>query len=251
MQIGDAAVIDVRGLDAVITILAELGYDTRGPVVRNGAIMPGPVAGVGDLPRGCHDEQAPGHYRLEFHDDDALFAWAVGPGSWKAELFPAKQELWRAAVNGGDVEFTEPEINSAPLALVGARPCEVAALGVLDRVLSANAVPDPRYDGGRVGAFVVAAECGRPAATCFCTSMGTGPGAEAGFDLALSELDDGDGHRFVVRVGTDRGAEVLFARPHHGSQGLGPRITAADDRDCSRVDHPKAPGRRPGRAIGP
>ena len=27
-----------------------------------------------------------------------------------------------------------------------------------------------------------------PAATCFCTSMGTGPGVDEGFDLALSEL---------------------------------------------------------------
>ncbi len=55
----------------------------------------------------------------------------------------------------------------------------------------------------------MAAECGVPAGTCFCTSMGTGPGADNGFDLALSELADGDGHRFVVRVGTALGAEVL------------------------------------------
>jgi len=52
-------------------------------------------------------------------------------------------------------------------------------------------------------------ECGHPAATCFCTSMGTGPGVESGFDLALSELNDAGGHRFVLRVGTERGADVL------------------------------------------
>ena len=39
--------------------------------------------------------------------------------------------------------------------------------------------------------------------------MGTGPGAESGFDLALNEIDDVDGHRFLIRVGTDRGAEIL------------------------------------------
>ena len=53
-----------------------------------------------------------------------------------------------------------------------------------------GAVPDPRYAARRAGAFVVVAECGSPAATCFCTSMGTGPGARVGFDLALTELDD-------------------------------------------------------------
>ena len=109
--------------------------------------------------------------------------------------------------------FTEPDLPPGPMAIIGARPCEVAALEVLDRVLGDGDVPDPRYAARRDGAFVVTAECGTPAATCFCTSMGTGPGAEDGFDLALSELDDGDGHRFVVRVGTERGAEVLSRVP--------------------------------------
>jgi sulfhydrogenase subunit beta (sulfur reductase) len=51
--------------------------------------------------------------------------------------------------------------------------------------------------------------CSTPAETCFCTSMGTGPAPGAGYDLALTEVLDEDGHRFVVRVGTDRGEEVL------------------------------------------
>ena len=213
MQIGDAVVIEPRGLDLLIAVLGELGYDTRGPVVRDGAIMPGAVTGIADLPIGYHDEQAPGHYHLEQGDDDAVFAWAVGPGSWKAEFFPPRQELWRAALDGDGVTFAESDTRSAPVALFGARPCEMAALEVLDQVLGKGAVPDPHYAARRDGAFVVAAECGTPAATCFCTSMGTGPGTDAGFDLALSELDDGDGHRFVVRVGTHRGAEVLSRLP--------------------------------------
>ena len=135
MRIGDSAVIDVNGLDALIATLLDAGYDTRGPVVRDGAIMPGPISGISDLPAGYHDEQAPGHYRLSQSGDRSLFAWAVGPGSWKAELFPPTQELWRATVSEDGVTFTEPDIESAPMAIIGARPCEVAALGILDRVL--------------------------------------------------------------------------------------------------------------------
>jgi ferredoxin len=209
MRIGDAAAIDSRGLDALIRILGALGYDTVGPVVRDGAIVPGPVAGVADLPVGYRDEQAPGRYQLKRVEDDALFAWAVGPGSWKAELFPSTQELWRAKVDGDQVSFTKPASPAAPMAVIGARPCELAALGVLDRVLRNGEVADPRYVARRDGAFLVVAECGVPAATCFCASMGTGPGTEEGFDLALSEVGDADRRRFVVRVGTERGAEVL------------------------------------------
>ena len=200
--------VDVGGLDELIAVLAHLGYRTRGPVVRDGAIMPGSVTGVADLPAGYHDAQAPGHYRVELGGDDTLFAWAVGPGSWKAEFFPPAQELWRASVDG-EVTFTETDSGSGPTAIIGARPCEIAALDVLDRVLKSGIVPDPHYAARREGTFIVAAECGVPAGTCFCTSMGTGPGADSGFDLALSELADGDGHRFVLRVGTAMGGEVL------------------------------------------
>ena len=213
MRIGDAAVIDSEGLGALITTLAGLGYETKGPVVRDGAIMPGPVQSVADLPVGTHDVQAPGQYRLEHGEDENVFGWAVGPGSWKAEFFPPTQELWRSTVVDDTVSVTTPDLEMAPLAVVGARPCELVALGILDRVLVDGAHPDPRYAARRVGAFVVAAECGSPAATCFCTSMGSGPGAESGFDLALTELNDDEGHRFVVRIGSERGADVLARVP--------------------------------------
>jgi ferredoxin len=209
MRIGDAAVMDSAGLDALLTTLAKLGYESKGPVVRDGAIMPGPVHGIADLPVGAHDVQAPGRYHLEQGDDHAVFGWAVGPGSWKAEFFPPTQELWRSTVSDDGVTTEVPDRETAPLAIVGARPCELAGLAVLDRVLLNGAYPDPRYAARRMGTFVVVAECGSPAATCFCTSMDTGPGAESGFDLALTELDDDGGHRFVVRIGSETGAEVL------------------------------------------
>jgi len=218
MGIGDAAVLDTSGLDALIRKLRQLGYETTGPVVRDGAIMPGPITGAADLPEGYHDEQAPGRYRLEQGADGAFFGWAVGPGSWKAALFPPTQELWHTEGTGDMVRMVEgdhaDEEERAPLAMVGARPCELAGLSVLDRVLEGGVVPDPRYARRRAGAFVVVVECGKPAATCFCTSMGTGPGAKEGFDLALTELLDDDGHRFLARAGTERGAELLSHLPH-------------------------------------
>ena len=42
--------------------------------------------------------------------------------------------------------------------------------------------------------------------------MGTGPKAERGYDLALTEILDGE-HRFLVEVGSERGAEVLAELP--------------------------------------
>src|SRR5208282_5049221 len=85
---------------------------------------------------------------------------------------------------------------------------------ILDRVLLGGAHVDPDERARRENVFVVAAQCTQAAATCFCTSMGSGPLAEDGFDLALTEVLDGARHYFVVEVGSAAGAEVLGELPH-------------------------------------
>ena len=135
----------------------------------------------------------------------------------KSQFFVSEEIVWRASVADGQVTLSEPPAPTAPVAVIGARPCELAALGVLDRVLRDGAVADDRYAARRGGAVVVAAECGTPAGTCFCTSMGTGPAAGNGYDLAVTELVDG-GHRFYVRVGSRAGADVLAKIPHRPAE---------------------------------
>ena len=66
------------------------------------------------------------------------------------------------------------------------------------------------YAARREDAFIVAVNCFEPGGTCFCVSMGTGPKAEAGYDLALTEILDG-AHRLLVEVGSERGAELLVS----------------------------------------
>ncbi len=170
---------------------------------------------------GVHDEQTPGTYRLSLGDDSRLFEWAVGPNGWKSEFFPAHEDVWRARVGDGTVQMVEIRDARRPLAVVGARPCEVAALEVLDRVFSDGAHQDTRYAERRQRAFVAVVECSSPAATCFCHSMDTGPHIDAGFDLALTELDDEHGHRFLARVGSSRAVAAL--------EGVAPRLAAEED----------------------
>jgi sulfhydrogenase subunit beta (sulfur reductase) len=76
-------------------------------------------------------------------------------------------------------------------------------------VLLGDRYPDSVYRARRDGAFIVALNCSLAGGTCFCVSMETGPRAESGFDLALTEILDGKSHFFVVEIGSDRGAQVL------------------------------------------
>ena len=176
-------------------------------------------AGVDDLPRGRGDEQGPAHYRLRARDDDAFFGFAAGAQSAKPVFFPTDELLWRgrrtAQGRGVEVDLGPTTAQEdRPVALLGVRSCDLSALGIHDTVLAGRRCVDAHYARRRADAFVVAVACSDPGGTCFCVSMGTGPRPEAGrgapFDLCLTELLDG-GHRFLVEVGSDRGADLLDA----------------------------------------
>jgi len=208
----DAAVLEPGALDALIEALAGRGLRVVGPTVRDGAIVLDELASAADLPTGVGDVQEPGGYRLFERGDGAFFGYAASPHSPKQFLFPASTRLFRARRNGGAaVEFEEPDAPERPLALF-VRPCELHAIAVQDRVFLHGQHVDRDYASRRRDAFLVVVECGSPASTCFCTSLGTGPEAEGGYDLALTEVVDGE-HRFLARAGSERGAEVLAALP--------------------------------------
>ncbi len=217
--------IGIAGLQALIDALAIRGYTVIGPTVSGGAIVNAPIRTVDDLPRGWGDEQESAHYRLRRRDDDAFFGFAAGAQSAKPVFFPTDELLWRGrrSREGFTVE-PEPAGGSGattaeqgPYALLGVRSCDLHAIAIHDRVLTGRVQADAHYVARRSGAFIVSVSCTDPGGTCFCVSMGTGPrpesGAAARFDLSLTELLDAGVHRFVVEVGSERGAEVLADIP--------------------------------------
>jgi sulfhydrogenase subunit beta (sulfur reductase) len=208
-------VLDLAGLQALIDLLAADRYTVLGPTVADGAVVPGRIARVEDLPRGWGDVQDAGTYQLRRRDDDALFGYAADAVSWKSVLFPARELMWRGSIGPDGVAFDDPggdgdggRLGSAPYAVLGIRACDLAAVTMHDRILRDRAYADPRYVARREGAFLVTVTCGAPSSTCFCASMGTGPRASANYDLALTELLEPE-HRFLAEAGTERGAEVL------------------------------------------
>ena len=204
-----AAVLTPSSFGALLAELQEDGYQLIGPTVRDGAIVYAEVDGLEDLPRGWTDVQEAGTYRLRRREDEALFGYVVGPRSFKHLFFPPRLRLWSAR-RGKDGGFTvEPSgPQSSRLALIGARACDLHAIAVQDRILRDGPVADPAYAARRQDVFILAVNCAQTGGTCFCASLGTGPRASQGFDLALTELLDGE-HRLFVEAGTERGAAFL------------------------------------------
>ncbi|MEV4919762.1 4Fe-4S dicluster domain-containing protein [Streptomyces tirandamycinicus] len=212
------AVLDREGLDALVRVLVRRGRTVIGPTVRDGAIVLDELESAEALPFGWGVELQAGQYRVRRRADAAAFAHSAGPQSWKSFLHPERVRQWsadRRPDGGMTVHAEAPE--SVSYAFLGVRPCDLRAIRILDRVMSGGRYRDPAYLSRRTGAFLIAAECTEPGATCFCVSMGTGPAADTGYDLALTEVVDADGHRFLCRSGTPEGAAVLAELPRRGA----------------------------------
>lgn len=193
-------------LQHLLDALARAGFRCIGPQLRDGAVVYDTLSSARALPAGLRDYQAPGAYSVSDGGDARSFAWANGPQALKPWLFAPRETLWRAERGAdGALAFVPVLPGGPPLAVVGVRACDLAALALQDQQFLHGAFPDPYYARRREELFLVAVNCSHPAATCFCASTGDGPSARAGFDLALDELDDG----FVARCGSERARALL------------------------------------------
>ncbi|MEX5728771.1 sulfhydrogenase subunit beta (sulfur reductase) [Rhodovulum iodosum] len=206
MDFATDSAVTIDGPQQVVRLLREDGWRVIAAVERDGALVTREIASADALPRGRVDELGPGHCRLVDGPPGRWFDHVIGPGGWKEWLFPPREKLWSAQREGQAVTFDDAPQPWPKTAFFGVRPCDLAAIARQDRVFSTGP-GDPAYAHRRAAVLIVAVNCARAAPTCFCASMGTGPRAEQGFDLALSELDG----RFVVETGSTAGA-ALAAR---------------------------------------
>ncbi len=199
------ALLPTSSLQRLIDLLQARGYRVVAPTVRDGAVMWDTIRQVSDLPIGWRDVQEPGRYRLENTGSHQMFGVVHGPQSLKPFTFAPREPLLQIerTKNGFSARPTLPQ--QEKVAIVGARACDLAGLAIQDQIFLKDAYRDPYYEARREGLFLVAVNCTRALATCFCASMDTGPRASAAFDLALTELDE----VFVVEVGSAAGEEVL------------------------------------------
>ncbi len=226
-------VMAARGLEELFGVLADDGYEVLGPTVHDGAVVIESITQPSQLPRGWGDAQEPGSYRLVERGDGAYFGFAAPAGTWKRHLFEPRAVLWRSRREGDRVVFEPGGDVRRRRAFLGIRGCDLAAIAVQDRVFGASerggerrgGSADPVYGARRDGILFIGVNCNDPASTCFCTSMGTGPGAGERADLALTELDPAlpDQHRFLVHATTDRGRAIATRMS----------LVAATDRDVA------------------
>ena len=224
-------VMDLNGLQALFRVLSGHGYVLVGPTVRDGAIVYDSITAVDDLPKGWGDAQEPASYSILLTREESYFNnYVVGPHSWKRFLYPPRVKLFAAEKTGKGFEFSSPDSEPPKYAFIGVRSCELQAMAVQDKVFSGEQYADPTYLMRRRQVFVVAVNCVRPGGNCFCVSMQTGPKAQSGFDLAMTEIVADGQHYFVVESASEQGESVLAEVPRRPAGRVDTeRATAATD----------------------
>ncbi|MDT8385018.1 MAG: 4Fe-4S dicluster domain-containing protein [Gammaproteobacteria bacterium] len=233
-------------LQSLLDVLQGAGYRCIGPMVRDGAIVFDELSSVTALPQGIRDRQRPGEYRLTETDSPRYFAWANGPQALKPLVFAPQESLWSCERDAqGTMRFTITQPDHRPTAVLGVRACDLAALYIHDQHFLQQAYPDPYYLARRQQMLLVAVNCTHPADTCFCASTGDGPQARYGYDLVLTEQDDG----FVLEAHSDLGKQQMQALPLQPVTQHQLQQVEADMQQSARVQQRRLPSRNLNQAL--
>lgn len=147
-------VLVVEALDQLIGALERRGYTVIGPAVRNGTVLLDEVTASATCPSGGRTSRRRAPTGLRRRDDQAVFGYAVGPESPRRRLSSPRRTLWQATRDDDGFDVHEGAAEPTRYAFPGVRACELAAVGIQDRVFVDGPYPDPAYAAARDEAFV-------------------------------------------------------------------------------------------------
>lgn len=185
--------------------IESLGFQIWFPEPKQGAMQFAPLRAQHPPPSGWQAETAAGYYRLQRKQNQRWFDVNLGPQALKPLLFPARQLLWRSHSDDSGLHFSIDTPSPRPLAVIGVRACDIAALAILDKHFLHGEYVDSYYQQQRQQLFLVAVNCAHSDSHCCCTSTATGPTTTSGADLVFDELDEG----FVISVHSEPGKTSL------------------------------------------
>ncbi|MHC4574161.1 MAG: 4Fe-4S dicluster domain-containing protein [Planctomycetota bacterium] len=122
----------------------------------------------------------------------------------KEYFFPQSECMFR--FSGASNESIEVSDSGEEIVIFGIRSCDVRGIELLDKFYERD-FEDNYYLDKRRRSVLISVACSELNEQCFCTSTGTGPVLEDGFDIQLIGAGDG----CAVQIGSERGLG-LFER---------------------------------------
>jgi sulfhydrogenase subunit beta (sulfur reductase) len=119
----------------------------------------------------------------------------------KEVFFPQSETMLRYEKTGKQQQVTSTEEVERKRIILGARPCDIQAVSLIDQVFSGKEYTDVYYVNKRKATTMISVACDHPLSTCFCSSMKGGPFHREGSDLFLIDL----GEAYLVELLTEKG----------------------------------------------
>ncbi len=99
----------------------------------------------------------------------------------------------------------DPDKKERPIAIIGAKSCDLASFKVMDYAYGQEPFRDPLYISKREEGLVISSDCTCYGETCFCVAIGIMPYPTEGFDINLSEVEGG----YVAESGSLKGEKII------------------------------------------
>ncbi len=191
---------DLRGLAAD---LIDAGTEVIAPVATDICQSPSAVAAAACM-RG--DSMVDLDYSALASADDMDLSRGLPQLSLKEYFLPEHEALCRWKQRGITVELEDVPTEFAPRVVLAAKPCDSAALAVVDQVMNWD-YEDELWNGRRAATTIINLACPVIDESCFCTAVGAAPDDVKGADGLLTAVDGG----YVYEPATDKGRALLSA----------------------------------------
>ncbi len=122
----------------------------------------------------------------------------------KEIVFPPSETLFKWRQVKSSIEIEENAASYKETVVIGARPCDAAALEIVDCVMGWD-YRDDLWFGRRQATTILTVACSQCDESCFCTAVGLSPKSSRGADWFLTPAEDG----FEVDVLTQKGEALL------------------------------------------
>jgi len=133
----------------------------------------------------------------------------------KSAIYPQSERMFEYNLDENDPQahiLKESPKDFFPQAIVGIRPCDAFSFQMVKINFDNPQYRDPWWVQRYEATTFVGLGCKDPCATCFCTSVGSGPFSEKGLDVTLYDL----GETFLAKSLTDKG-EAFLGKIKRGS----------------------------------
>lgn len=145
--------------------------------------------------------------------------------SLKEYFLPPEETLFRFQQQKQEIRLEEGMAVAQPRVILFARPCDAAALEIVDQVMDWDYRDEPWFTR-RQATVIIGLACQGGDSSCFCSAVGLSPDNGRGSDILLIPL----GNDFAVEAQTEKGQEFLRLHPSQFGDGASAETVAESRR---------------------